>query len=56
MAARHRGFPAVSLLAWRDGMIANLHRTTDVPENVDWQSVRSVTDLAHAVIAKWAQS
>jgi hypothetical protein len=56
MVARQRGFPAVSLLAWRDGMIANLHRNTDVPANVDWESLRSVTELAHAVIAKWARS
>jgi hypothetical protein len=56
MVARHRGFPAVSLLTWRDGMIANLHRETDVPQNVDGQSVRSVAELAHAVIAKWARS
>lgn len=54
MVARHRGFRAVSLLAWRDGMIANLHRSTDTPENVDWASAERVIDLAHAVIREWA--
>jgi hypothetical protein len=37
-------------------MIANLHRPTDVPENVDYASAERVTDLAHGVIADWAQS
>jgi hypothetical protein len=54
MIARGRGFPAVSLLSWRDGMIANLHRPEDVPRNVDWSSVGRVTALARAVVEEWA--
>jgi Peptidase family M28 len=53
---RYRGFHSVSLLAWRDGMIANLHRPTDVPENVDYSSAERVTDLAYSVIVDWVQS
>jgi hypothetical protein len=56
MIARRRGFRAVSLLSWRDGTIANLHRASDVPENVDWSSAERVVDLAHAVIEDWARS
>jgi hypothetical protein len=37
-------------------MIANLHRPTDVPENVDYSSAERVTDLAYSVIVDWAQS
>jgi peptidase M28-like protein len=55
MVARYRGFRSISLLSWRDGMIANLHRSSDVPENVDWSSAECVTDLAHAVIAEWGR-
>jgi hypothetical protein len=54
MVARYRGFRAVSLLSWRDGMIANLHRPTDIPENVDWASAERLTDLAYGVIQEWA--
>jgi hypothetical protein len=53
---RYRGFHSVSLLAWRDGMIANLHRPTDVPENVDYSSAERVTDLAYSVMVDWVQS
>jgi Zn-dependent M28 family amino/carboxypeptidase len=56
MVARNRGFHAVSLLSWRDGMIANLHRSTDIPENVDWSSAERVTGLAYAVIEEWGRS
>jgi hypothetical protein len=56
MIARNRGFQAVSLLSWRDGMIANLHRSTDISENVDWSSAERVTDLAYAVIEEWGRS
>lgn len=56
MVARYRGFRAVSLLAWRDGMIANLHRHTDIAANVDWASAERVTDLAYAAIEAWASS
>jgi hypothetical protein len=56
LVARYRGFRAVSLLSWRDGTIANLHRRSDVPDNVDWTSVMRVVDLAHAVIEEWARS
>jgi Peptidase family M28 len=56
LVARHRGFRAISLLSWRDGMIANLHRTTDVAANVDWSSAERVTDLAYAVIEEWGRS
>jgi hypothetical protein len=37
-------------------MIANLHRTSDVPGNVDWASAERVTDLAYAAIKQWARS
>ena len=47
------GRKRVSLLSWRDGMIANLHRPSDVPENVDWSSVERVIELAHALIQEW---
>jgi hypothetical protein len=43
------------LLSWRDGKIANLHRASDVSENVDWASAERVTDLAYAVIEEWAR-
>jgi hypothetical protein len=56
LVARYGGFHSVSLLSWRDGMIANLHRTSDVPANVDWTSAERVTDLAHAVIEQWAHT
>ena len=56
MVARQKGFRSISLLSWRDGMIANLHRASDVPENVDWASAERVTDLAYAVIEEWARS
>jgi hypothetical protein len=55
MVARNRGFCSISLLSWRDGMIANLHRASDVPENVDWASAERVTDLAYAVIEEWSR-
>jgi hypothetical protein len=55
MVARNRGFHAISLLSWRDGMIANLHRSTDIPENVDWSSAERATDLAYAVIEEWGR-
>jgi peptidase M28-like protein len=56
LVARYRGFRSVSLLSWRDGMIANLHRTSDVPANVDWASAERVTDVAYAVIGQWART
>jgi len=55
LVARYRGFRAISLLSWRDGMIANLHRESDVPENVDWASAERVTDLAYAAVEQWAR-
>jgi hypothetical protein len=55
LVARYRGFRAVSLLAWRDGMIANLHRPSDVPAGVDWESAERVTELAYATIAAWGR-
>jgi hypothetical protein len=56
LVVRYRGFHSISLLSWRDGMIANLHRTSDVPDNVDWASAERVTDLAYAAIKQWARS
>jgi hypothetical protein len=56
MVARYRGFRSVSLLAWRDGMIANLHRRTDTAERVDWSSVERVTNLAYAVAEDWGRA
>ena len=53
MVARYRGFHSVSLLAWRDGMIANLHRLSDVASDVDYSSIRSVIALTRAVIKEW---
>lgn len=56
MVARYRGFRALSLLAWRDGMIANLHRLSDVAPDVDYSSIRKVIALTHAVIREWSGS
>jgi hypothetical protein len=54
LVTRYRGFRSISLLAWRNGTIANLHRPTDVPENVDLSSAEQVVELADAVIEEWA--
>lgn len=54
MVARYRGFHSVSLLAWRDGMIANLHRLSDVASDVDYSSIGKVMALARAVIKEWS--
>jgi acetylornithine deacetylase/succinyl-diaminopimelate desuccinylase-like protein len=53
MVARQRGFRAVSLLAWRDGAIANLHRPGDVPSDVDYSSIEKAIALTQAIVAEW---
>jgi hypothetical protein len=51
--ARRRGFRSLSLMTLKDGWIENLHRPTDVPENVDWQMVGRSVELVEAVAAEW---
>jgi hypothetical protein len=55
LVPRYRGYRSVSLLAWRDGMIANLHRSSDVPGDVDYESAEQVTKLALATARQWAR-
>jgi hypothetical protein len=44
--ATFAGIPAVSMLSMGPGYFPNYHWPTDVPENVDWDSVRSCARIA----------
>ena len=53
MAARHAGFPAVSILSWSDGGFTNYHLPTDTPDRVDWVSVEGCVELAAVTVDRW---
>jgi hypothetical protein len=51
--ARLAGLPAVSLLSLAGNGFSNYHLPTDVPENVDWDSVDRCLALAEATARVW---
>ncbi len=48
------GLPTISMLAFRDGAMTELHRMTDTPERVDWGSVERCLRIAAATGEEWA--
>ena len=56
MAAKHAGYPAVSILSMTDGGFTNYHLPTDTPENVSWESVERCVELADQVARRWLSS
>jgi Peptidase family M28 len=55
LVARYAGFRAISLLSWRDGGIANLHRPSDTPANADVACVEQCVRLARGIVDVWLE-
>ena len=53
--ARFAGHRAISLLSMGPGYLPHYHHPSDVPGNVDWESVEGCLALARAIAAEWAR-
>jgi hypothetical protein len=52
--ARRSGLRAISILSYDQGWIRNLHLPSDVPENVEWNTVNDAILLTESMAEAWA--
>lgn len=50
---RNAGFRTLSLLSHDDGWVSNLHRPTDIADNVRWNTVQDAVALAERIAHDW---
>ena len=51
--ARRSGLRTISLLSYADGWIPNLHRPTDTPDRVRWNTVEDALALTDRIASVW---